>query len=116
MTEKSERVKLYLDESTKSHIVEMVEDELIKKQMRTIVEMENSVIVYMLKNNKTDVHVQVIFARQPWLEDDCRLCFVVFTGRLLVKQGTETNPITFVQNLLDFKDRFQFLQQQQQNL
>ncbi len=54
ITEEAERAKLYLDESTEMHIVEVVEDELIKKHMRTIVEMENSGVVYMLKNNKTD--------------------------------------------------------------
>ncbi|KAL9707454.1 hypothetical protein quinque_010972 [Culex quinquefasciatus] len=54
ITGESERVKLYLDESTESRIVEVVEDELIKKHMRTIVDMENSGVVYMLKNTKTD--------------------------------------------------------------
>lgn len=36
--EESERAKHYLDESTESRIVEVVEEELIKKNMKTIVE------------------------------------------------------------------------------
>ncbi|XP_026689057.1 cullin-3-like [Diaphorina citri] len=38
INEEAERAKHYLDESTESRIVEVVEEELIKKHMRTIVE------------------------------------------------------------------------------
>lgn len=38
--EESERAKHYLDESTESRIVEVVEEELIKKNMKTIVEVK----------------------------------------------------------------------------
>lgn len=38
ITEESERAKHYLDESTEPRIVEVVEEELIKKNMKTIVE------------------------------------------------------------------------------
>ena len=40
INEETERVTHYLDESTESRIVEVVEEELIKKHMTTIVEME----------------------------------------------------------------------------
>ncbi|KMQ95849.1 cullin-3-like isoform x1 protein [Lasius niger] len=52
--EESERAKHYLDESTEPRIVEVVEEELIKIHMKTIVEMENSGVVHMLKNQKTE--------------------------------------------------------------
>ena len=52
--EEAERAKHYLDESTEKRIVEVVEEELVKKHMKTIVEMENSGVVHMLKNNKTE--------------------------------------------------------------
>ncbi|MEQ2206706.1 Cullin-3A [Xenoophorus captivus] len=43
-----------LDKSTEEPIVKVVERELISKHMKTIVEMENSGLVHMLKNGKTD--------------------------------------------------------------
>lgn len=52
--EESERAKHYLDESTEREIVMVVEAELISKHMKTIVEMENSGVVYMLKNSKIE--------------------------------------------------------------
>ena len=82
INEEGERAKHYLDESTEQRIVEVVEEELIKKHMKTIVEvsgvhntlstrmltvininclflslstkMENSGVVHMLKCQKTD--------------------------------------------------------------
>ena len=53
INEESERATHYLDDSTESRIVEVVEDELIKRHMKTIVEMENSGVVHMLVNQKT---------------------------------------------------------------
>ena len=45
-----------MDESTEPRIVEVVEEELIKRHMKskTIVEMEGSGVVHMLKNNRMD--------------------------------------------------------------
>ncbi|KDR11709.1 Cullin-3-A [Zootermopsis nevadensis] len=54
INEEAERAKHYLDVSTEPRIVEVVEEELIKKHMKTIVEMENSGVVHMLKNQKTE--------------------------------------------------------------
>ncbi|XP_063696703.1 cullin-3-like [Culicoides brevitarsis] len=114
ITEEAERAKLYLDESTEPHIVEVVEDELIKKHMRTIVDMENSGVVYMLKNTKTDdlACMYKLFARvKDGLKtiSDCVSSYLREQGKLLVKEEESgTNPITFVQNLLDLKDRFDY--------
>lgn len=112
ITEEAERAKLYLDESTETRIVEVVEDELIKKHMRSIVEMENSGVVYMLKNNKTDdlACMYKLFSRvSDGLKTiaDCVSSYLREQGKMLVKEEENgTNPITFVQNLLDLKDRF----------
>lgn len=54
INEEAERAKHYLDESTEDQIVKVVEDELISKHMKTIVEMENSGVVHMLKNQKIE--------------------------------------------------------------
>lgn len=117
ITEEADRAKMYLDESTEPRIVEVVEDELIKKHMKTIVEMENSGVVYMLKNTKTDdlACMYKLFSRvQDGVKtiSDCVSKYLREQGKSLVKEEeTGTNPITFVQNLLDLKDRFDhFLQ------
>lgn len=118
ITEESERARLYLDSETEPRIVQVVEDELIKKHMRSIVEMENSGVVHMIKNTKTEdlACIYKLFSR---LKDDglktvadCVSAYLREQGRQLVKEEeNETNPITFVQNLLDLKDRFDhFLQ------
>lgn len=111
-----------MDKDTEPRIVRVVEEELIKKHMRTIVEMENSGVVYMIKNAKIDdlACTYKLFSR---LKDeglkviaDTMSSYLREQGRVLVKEeeenggGCNTNPITFVQNLLDLKDCFdQFL-------
>lgn len=113
ITEESARAALYLDKDTEPRIVKVVEDELIKKHMRSIVEMENSGVVYMIKNSKTEdlACMYKLFSRLK--EDglktiaDSVSAYLREQGRLLVKEEENgTNPITFVQNLLDLKDRF----------
>lgn len=59
--EESERAKHYLDKGTEAAIVKVVEDELISKHMKTIVEMENSGVVYMLKNQKIEGRFYCLF-------------------------------------------------------
>lgn len=112
ITEESERAKLYLDKETEPRIVKVVEDELINKHMKSIVEMENSGVVHMIKNTKTEdlACMYKLFSR---LNDDalktiaeCVSIYLREQGRNLVKEEEGTNPITFVQNLLDLKDRF----------
>lgn len=91
----------------------MVEDELIKRHMRSIVEMENSGVVHMIKNTKTEdlACIYKLFSRLK--EDglktvsDCVSAYLREQGRVLVtEEESGVNPITFVQNLLDLKDRF----------
>merc|ERR1719193_2465486 len=54
INEEAERATHYLDETTEPRIVEVVEEELIKRHMKTIVEMEGSGVVHMLKNNRME--------------------------------------------------------------
>ena len=49
INEEADRAKHYLDPSTEKQIVRVIEEELIQKHLKTIVEMENSGVVYMLK-------------------------------------------------------------------
>ncbi|XP_063976501.1 cullin-3 [Diachasmimorpha longicaudata] len=113
ISEESERAKHYLDESTESRIVEVVEEELIKVHMKTIVEMENSGVVHMLKNQKTDDLgcMYKLFSRvSDGLRTVCECVsqFLREQGRSMVQEDQEatTNAVHFVQNLLDLKERF----------
>lgn len=102
INEEAERAKHYLDESTESRIVEVVEDELIKKHMRTIVEMENSGVVHMLKYHKTEdlACMYKLFSRvQDGLKTmaECISRYLREQGKALVREDEGTNAITFVQ-------------------
>ncbi|KAF6215627.1 hypothetical protein GE061_010383 [Apolygus lucorum] len=111
INEEAERAKCYLDESTESYIVEVVETELIKKHMKTIVEMENSGVVHMLMHQKTDdlACMYKLFSRVAdglKTMSECVSMYLREQGKALVEeQEPSTNAITFVQNLLDLKDR-----------
>ncbi|XP_022902236.1 cullin-3 isoform X4 [Onthophagus taurus] len=114
INEESERAKHYLDESTEPRIVGVVEQELIEKHMKTIVEMENSGVVHMLKNQKTEdlACMYKLFGRVgDGLKTmaDCVSHYLREEGKALVQEEehqSSTNAITFVQSLLDLKDRF----------
>lgn len=111
--EEGERAKLYLDRSTEQRIIEVVEVELIKKHMRTIVEMENSGVVYMLKNTKVEdlACMYTLFSRvDEGLKTivECTSSYLREQGSSLVKEEENINPITYIQNLLDLKDRFEY--------
>ncbi|KAG0712271.1 Cullin-3 [Chionoecetes opilio] len=112
ISEEAERAKHYLDESTERRIVEVVEEELIKKHMKTIVEMENSGVVHMLKNNKTE-DLACMYKLMSRVSDglkavaECVSQHLREQGKALVaEEEGGKNAITFVQNLLDLKDRF----------
>lgn len=113
INEEAERAKHYLDKSTEEPVVKVLEAELISKHMKTIVEMENSGVVHMLENNKTDdlACMYKLFIRVPnslKTMSDCISKYLKEQGRALVsEEGEESkNAITYVQNLLDLKDRF----------
>jgi len=116
INEEADRATHYLDETTEPRIVEVVEEELIKGHMKTIVEMEGSGVVHMLKNNKMDDlacmyklfgrvsegHKTIGEAVSQYLREE---------GKALVTQATDeqsqqTNAVTYIQNLLELKDRF----------
>ncbi|KAF8769975.1 Cullin-3 like protein [Argiope bruennichi] len=113
INEEAERAKHYLDESTEKLIVKVVEEELISKHMKTIVEMENSGVVHMLKNQKTEdlACMYKLFSR---VHDGlktmvaCVSSYLREQGKALVTEdeGGKSDALTFVKNLLDLKDRF----------
>ena len=106
----------------------MVEEELIKRHMNTVVEMENSGVVHMLCNDRTEdlACMYKLFARVNdghQTMSDCLSKHLRARGRALVEEGgggggggaaggasgsagQPTNAIVYIQNLLDLKDRF----------
>merc|ERR1719433_2221195 len=109
--EESERAKHYLDESTEARIVEVVEEELIKRHMKTILDMENSGVVFMLINTKIEdlACMYKLLARVSEghkIMAECLSEHLRAKGKALVEENGQTNAIVYVQNLLDLKDRF----------
>ncbi|XP_050527611.1 cullin-3 [Daktulosphaira vitifoliae] len=110
--EEADRAKHYLDESTESRIVEVIEQELIKRNMKTIVEMENSGVVYMVKNNKNDdlACMYKLLSRVPdglKTMSDCVSQYLRELGKSLVQEeDINSNAVNYIQSLLDLKDRF----------
>ncbi|XP_069367318.1 cullin-3-B-like [Paralichthys olivaceus] len=112
INEEIERVMHCLDKSTEEPIVKVVERELISKHMKTIVEMENSGLVHMLKNGKTDdlACMYKLFTRVPnGLKTmcECMSPYLREQGKALVsEEGEGKNPVDYIQGLLDLKTRF----------
>ena len=113
INEEGERAKHYLDESTEKEIVRVVETELISKHMKTIVEMENSGVVFMLKANKVEdlACMYKLFCRvESGLQTiiSCVSAYLREQGKGLVteEEGSKGDAVSFVQSLLELKDRF----------
>jgi len=113
--EEVERAQHYLDKSTEPRIVAVLEDKFISQHMKTIVDMENSGVYFMLKHDKTDdlASMYKLFSRVPngsLTITDCMSAYLREQGKNLVSiegEGEESkNPITFIQSLLDLKERF----------
>ncbi|XP_065644122.1 cullin-3 isoform X2 [Hydra vulgaris] len=114
IAEERERARHCLDSSSEPAIVKVVEEELISKHMKTIVEMENSGVVHMLKNSKyEDLGCMCrLFQRVNYgLKAMCEAMSIYLReeGRAIVSEEKEAegkNAIIFIQKLLDLKERF----------
>ncbi|XP_068196243.1 cullin-3-like isoform X2 [Antennarius striatus] len=112
INEEIERVLHYLDKSTQEPIVNVVEREMISKQMKNIMEMENSGLVHMLKNGKTRdlACMYMLFSRVPYglkTMCECMSSYLREQGKALVlDEGEGKNPVDYVQSLLDLKTQF----------
>uniref|UniRef100_A0A8C5DG41 Cullin-3-like n=1 Tax=Gouania willdenowi TaxID=441366 RepID=A0A8C5DG41_GOUWI len=113
INEEIERVMHCLDKTTEEPIVKVVERELISKHMKTIVEMENSGLVHMLRSGKTEdlACMYKLFSRVPnGLKTmcECMSFYLREQGKALVSEdgGEGKNPVDYIQGLLDLKTRF----------
>ena len=106
------RAQHYLDSSTEPQIVAVVEKELISKHMYTVVEMENSGVVHMLKNQRLEdlECMYKLFGRVP---DGLQTIKAAMSrhlreiGRALVTNPEiSKNPLEFIKNLLNLKGQY----------
>ncbi|CAF3505905.1 unnamed protein product, partial [Adineta steineri] len=113
--EEAERAVHYLDKSTEERIIRVLEEELITKHLKTIVDMENSGVYSMLKFSKCDdlATMYKLFERVPnghLTIADCMSSYLREQGRTLVTENADEgkSAITYIQSLLDLKDTFDF--------
>jgi len=110
--EEAERAKHYLDPSTEKQIVTVIEEELIQKHLKTIVEMENSGVVYMLKNEKID-DLRTMYTILSRIEKEgieamknAASKYLREQGKAVVEENAKKSAVEFIQALLDLKDKF----------
>jgi len=110
--EELERVAHYLDGSTEPKIREVVERELIAVHMKTLIEMEHSGIISMLRDDKIEdlKRMYNLFGR---VSDGHKMMreflsnYVRETGKTLIMDDEkQKDHLALVQSLLDLKDKY----------
>ncbi|EFJ43865.1 hypothetical protein VOLCADRAFT_83034 [Volvox carteri f. nagariensis] len=111
--EEQERCAAYLDASTEPKITRVVEAELLKSQMTALLEMENSGLIALLRDDKYDdlSRLYCLMRRVDHGLATVRsmLCeHVKDVGRALVTDPERTkDPVEYVQALLDMRDKYE---------
>lgn len=112
LAQERRRVEDYLFQSTGPKLKAIVERHLIADHAQTLVEMETSGCVAMLRDDKLgDLgRMYRLFAQVPGCLDIVRGClkaYVTDLGKKLVTDSEEAkSPVEFVQRLLDMRDKF----------
>ncbi|CAJ2665651.1 unnamed protein product [Trifolium pratense] len=112
LNEEMERVSHYLDPSSESKIIKVVETEMIENHMHTLVHMENSGLVSMFVDDKYEdlERIYNLFRRVPsglTIVKDVMTSFIRDTGKQLIMDPERLkDPVDFVQRLLDLKDKY----------
>lgn len=113
LNEEIDRVKGYLDASTESKITRVVETELISKQMVALVEMHNSGLVPLLRDDKFE-DLQRMYTLLKRVDGGLALVRTVL-GDTVKEQGKQVvndpekakDPVEFVQRLLDEREKYE---------
>mmetsp|Transcript_9553 Transcript_9553/g.32570 ORF Transcript_9553/g.32570 Transcript_9553/m.32570 type:complete len:734 (+) Transcript_9553:62-2263(+) len=112
LAEEQERVDRYLSPTSEAKLKQVVEHELITAHARTLVEMEGSGCASMMGEHKVEDlgRMYALFSRVPSTLDILRECmygFVRHAGEEIVaSQDHDKDPVTFVQEVLDLKAKF----------
>lgn len=99
------------DQSTKEHVIRVLDEELITKHMATIVSMLNSDIARMITSNRSDELEHCYktlerFSNGYLICSDCISQYLLDQGKFFGEQNEEDNMNACVQSLLELKDRF----------
>uniref|UniRef100_A0A915N656 Cullin family profile domain-containing protein n=1 Tax=Meloidogyne javanica TaxID=6303 RepID=A0A915N656_MELJA len=134
LVEEVQRAERYLDKITEAKVIEVLNDELIAKNMVTIVEMENSGLIYMLLNERIQ-DLRCLYKLLKRVPNGTKTMTSTMSrylrdkGAAIVSQNTAqqqqqvegsgeniagggANPVMFIQSLIELKDQFdRFLQE-----
>ncbi|MEW5303513.1 MAG: hypothetical protein WDW36_006197 [Sanguina aurantia] len=112
ISEEAERVRRYLDASTEAKVTKVVETELILNQMQALIHKENSGLIALLRDDKSEdlSRMYNLFKR---VEGGLTLIRTIMSehvktaGKALVQDPERTkDPVEFVQSLLDMRDKY----------
>eukprot|EP01128_Nolandella_sp_AFSM9_P011645 TRINITY_DN848_c0_g1_i2.p1 TRINITY_DN848_c0_g1~~TRINITY_DN848_c0_g1_i2.p1 ORF type:complete len:657 (-),score=175.31 TRINITY_DN848_c0_g1_i2:466-2391(-) len=112
LKEETDRVNHYLDAGTEPYIKEVVERELLTNYLQTIIDMPESGMVHMLKDDKIDdlSRMYNLLNRVTHGHAAMRKCLenhVKEEGVAIVKnESMIAKPLTYVQTLLDLKAKY----------
>ncbi|KAM9836561.1 cullin-3-like [Aulostomus maculatus] len=115
INEEIRRVEHYLDPSTEEPFVRILESEFISKHVKTVVEMENSGLVHMIKNGKLEklACMYRVFGRvSNGVQTMCESMSAVLREQgkaVMLEHGHPKNAVDYIQGLLDLKARFDHL-------
>lgn len=112
LIEEQHRVERYLHPATSPKLKHVVDTELISTHAATLVEMDNSGCVVMMKEQKIEDlrRMYTLFSRVPVTLDLVRDSMSQYVKKLgaeiLADQENTKDPVVFVQNILDLKAKF----------
>jgi cullin 3 len=112
LAEEATRVVQYLLRPTEGKVRGIVEAELLSVHAKTLVEMENSGCVCMMRDGKLEdlSRMYNLFMRVPVTVDIIRDCMGAYVRQLgislVTEQETVNDPVLFVQQMLDLKAKF----------
>uniref|UniRef100_A0A1D1Y7V5 Cullin-3-B n=1 Tax=Anthurium amnicola TaxID=1678845 RepID=A0A1D1Y7V5_9ARAE len=133
LNEEEQRVRHYLSQTTEQKIRTIVEEELISKHLKTVIEMENSGLIPMLRNEKMDDlgRMYKLFGRVGKGHDEMKSAisdYIRELGKAINETVTNTSAtegsnaassdkqtgasvaVRWVQEVLDLKDKFDKVQ------
>ncbi|VDL94555.1 unnamed protein product [Schistocephalus solidus] len=108
--EEMKRAYQYLDSSTEPKVVAVLEEELISRHLQTIVNMENSGLVFLLTHDRFDeiANMYNVLSRVPEGPKAMSQCISTFLrerGQNIVRESGSSNPQQYIQDLLQLRDR-----------
>ncbi|CAG8512957.1 3575_t:CDS:10 [Acaulospora morrowiae] len=120
LNEEEQRVRHYLSQTTEQKIRNIVEEELISKHLKTVIDMENSGLIPMLRNEKMDDlgRMYKLFGRVIKGHEEMKSAIsnhIRELGKEINEKNAQTGTsvaIRWVQDVLDLKDKFDKVQEQ----